>query len=313
MRSSREKRRGEVTLKRRRRGRTVAGLTFLAAALGTVAVLKCCFPQETIWVRDQLSAQVSQLLPIGEAVEAMGRAVTGEGEIQEVWNVLGGNSRENAAREVGQTVQDRNVSGVLLLSAGDVNFKELFTSQERDEGVEETDPELEEEIIKPRMVHDVDIDLSEEDLSDDTSDVPVPDKVDLNIYRFEGETVTPVHGRITSDFGYRDHPVDGEYKFHYGIDIAAKAGTDILCFADGEVTALGYSKINGNYLKVTHADGYVTMYAHCSKIYAKEGQQVKTGEVIAAVGMTGNTTGNHLHFQVYRNEKLLNPNHYVTP
>lgn len=123
---------------------------------------------------------------------------------------------------------------------------------------------------------------------------------------------TPVAGTLSSDFGYREHPMEGEERFHYGIDLAADTGTEIRCFADGTVTAVGDSSSYGRYCVVAHEGGYSTLYAHCSRITASSGAAVKRGEKIAEVGETGMATGPHLHFELQQNGAYLNPIYYVS-
>ena len=110
---------------------------------------------------------------------------------------------------------------------------------------------------------------------------------------------------ITSWFGYREDPFTGEIAYHSGTDIAAPEGTPILAAADGPVTiANAIDSWGGGYgyhIKVKHNDTYDTLYAHCSSICVTVGQEVKQGEVIGYVGTTGNSTGNHLHFEVWQN------------
>ena len=110
---------------------------------------------------------------------------------------------------------------------------------------------------------------------------------------------------ITSWFGYREDPFNGEIAYHSGTDIAAPEGTPILAAADGTVTiANAIDSWGGGYgyhIKVKHNDTYDTLYAHCSSICVTVGQEVKQGEVIGYVGTTGNSTGNHLHFEVWQN------------
>ena len=122
----------------------------------------------------------------------------------------------------------------------------------------------------------------------------------------------PVQGELTSAFGYRDHPTYEREKFHYGLDISAEKGTVISSFADGTVTAIGNSNEFGKYVEVEHADGYTTLYAHCSRITASSGQIVKMGDPIAEVGATGDATGDHLHFELHHGNVYLNPIYYVT-
>jgi murein DD-endopeptidase MepM/ murein hydrolase activator NlpD len=125
------------------------------------------------------------------------------------------------------------------------------------------------------------------------------------------ETITPVMGVLTSGFGYRIHPIDGEWKEHDGIDISADVGTPILSFASGEVEYIGESPAYGLYLQVKHDDGVSSFYAHCSQVCVKKGQKVAAGEEIAKVGITGNTTGAHLHFELKKDGKRVDPALYV--
>lgn len=122
---------------------------------------------------------------------------------------------------------------------------------------------------------------------------------------------TPVQAVLSSPFGYREHPVEGEERFHYGIDLAADAGTAIKCFADGTVTVSGESTSYGKYLMVSHPGGYTTLYAHCSKLLVPSGKKVRKGEKIAEVGETGMATGPHLHFELHHGNTYLNPIYYV--
>lgn len=110
---------------------------------------------------------------------------------------------------------------------------------------------------------------------------------------------------ITSQFGYREDPFTGEIAYHSGTDIGAPGGTPILAAADGTVTiANAIDSWGGGYgyhIKINHNDTFDTLYAHCSSICVTVGQEVKQGEVIGYVGTTGNSTGNHLHFEVWQN------------
>lgn len=123
---------------------------------------------------------------------------------------------------------------------------------------------------------------------------------------------TPADGPISSGFGYRDHPVEGEERFHYGVDIAAPDGSDVCCFADGTVKAVGESSSYGKYVIVTHTGGYETLYAHCSAISVSSGAKVEGGDVLGKVGQTGIATGPHLHFELHQEGVYLNPIYYVS-
>lgn len=123
---------------------------------------------------------------------------------------------------------------------------------------------------------------------------------------------TPADGPISSGFGYRDHPVEGEERFHYGVDIAAPDGSDVCCFANGTVKAVGESSSYGKYVIVTHTGGYETLYAHCSAISVSSGTEVERGDTLGKVGQTGIATGPHLHFELHQEGVYLNPVYYVS-
>ena len=122
----------------------------------------------------------------------------------------------------------------------------------------------------------------------------------------------PVAGQLSSGFGFRTDPLEGDGRFHYGLDIAAEEGAVVSSFAAGTVTAVGESSDLGRYVTVPHPNGYTTLYAHCARITASGGQQVACGDPIAEVGDTGRATGPHLHFELHHGGTYLNPIYYVS-
>lgn len=122
----------------------------------------------------------------------------------------------------------------------------------------------------------------------------------------------PSYTRISDDYGYRMHPTLHVRKFHNGIDLAAPGGSPILAAYNGEVVAAAYSSTMGNYVMIDHGDNLFTIYMHASKLYVKKGQEVTRGEKIAAVGTTGRSTGNHLHFGVRLNGSYVSPWNYLS-
>ena len=120
--------------------------------------------------------------------------------------------------------------------------------------------------------------------------------------------IRPVSGTITSRFGSISKVRTGA---HTGLDIAAKTGTQIAAAASGTVTYSGYQGSLGYLIKISHGNGIETYYGHCSKLYTQVGQYVNQGDIIAAVGSTGNSTGPHLHLEVRVNGVAYNPQNYV--
>jgi hypothetical protein len=122
-------------------------------------------------------------------------------------------------------------------------------------------------------------------------------------------TGVPISGdfKVTSGFGMRNDPFTGTLARHEGLDFTAISGTPILATADGTVTRSGWEDTYGNIVEVTHSEGFMTRYAHISKRHVTEGQSVKRGQKIADVGSTGRSTGPHLHYEVFRYGRVLNP------
>ena len=120
--------------------------------------------------------------------------------------------------------------------------------------------------------------------------------------------VTPVSGIITSRFGNRESI---RSYGHTGLDIAAPGGTPIRAAVDGTVSFSGYSGGYGYVVKISHGNGIETYYAHCSELYVSSGEKIEAGDVIAAVGSTGNSTGDHLHFEVVVDGTEIDPQNYL--
>lgn len=126
----------------------------------------------------------------------------------------------------------------------------------------------------------------------------LPENVSLKKYKLDSKIFMPVNGSVSSKFGFRIHPITGEYGFHSGTDIAADAGTPIHSAFDGTVVFCGYDEWNGNFIKISHGDNMMTVYCHCSECFVNAGDVIRGGEVIARVGSTGSSTGPHLHFEL---------------
>ena len=121
----------------------------------------------------------------------------------------------------------------------------------------------------------------------------------------------PSYTRISDDYGTRIHPILGVQQFHNGIDMAAPGGSPILAAYDGTVVAAAYSNSMGNYIMIDHGDSLYTIYMHASALYVSKGQEVSKGQKIAAVGSTGRSTGNHLHFSVRKSGSYVSPWSYL--
>jgi murein DD-endopeptidase MepM/ murein hydrolase activator NlpD len=125
----------------------------------------------------------------------------------------------------------------------------------------------------------------------------------------QGYMAWPVAGpyRISSHFGTRHHPISKKRRFHHGLDIAAPRGTPIVSVAPGRVSFAGWRRGFGRVVEVEHGQGWVSRYAHAKKITVKKGQFVLAGQVVGQVGRSGHATGAHLHLEIERSGKRVNP------
>lgn len=143
------------------------------------------------------------------------------------------------------------------------------------------------------------------------------DKKDLESQtrrKYDGGMFTfpcPSYIRVTDDFGWRTDPITGASSYHSGVDLGAPAGSAILAAYDGTVVAATYNWSMGNYIMIDHGDDLYTIYMHASALYVSAGQNVSAGDKIAAVGTTGRSTGNHLHFGVRLNGSYVSPWNYL--
>ena len=130
----------------------------------------------------------------------------------------------------------------------------------------------------------------------------------------EGEYLSgmPVrHGYMSSPFGRRVHPLTGRNTQHKGVDFAAKPGSDVVAVAAGVVSFSGIKSGYGHVVEISHADGYTTLYAHNKKNLVAIGDLVQRGQTIAAVGRSGRASGYHVHFEVTKSGRLVNPASYI--
>jgi murein DD-endopeptidase MepM/ murein hydrolase activator NlpD len=125
-------------------------------------------------------------------------------------------------------------------------------------------------------------------------------------------SIWPAHGWLSSSMGARRDPLTGGADFHPGLDIVGDKGQPVYATAAGRVVHAGYQGAYGNLIVIDHGFGLETRYGHLSKFQVKEGSRVKRGDVIGSVGATGRATGNHLHYEVHANGRLLNPLQLLT-
>jgi len=123
----------------------------------------------------------------------------------------------------------------------------------------------------------------------------------------QSSDATKVTPEVSSGYGMRHDPINGSQRFHTGIDVAAQEGSPILAAASGVVRSAGRRGGYGNAVEVDNGSGISTLYGHASALAVQEGQSVKTGETVGFVGHTGRATGSHLHFEVRKDGKPIDP------
>lgn len=192
------------------------------------------------------------------------------------------------AEEIINTMKEENANKLEEINIG---MKEIYTSN-----IDEVDNIVEVESA---------ITVAEERLTEIVKEQKAIKQATFNGVYF---SVKPVSGIITSRYGASE---DIRSHAHSGLDISAPNGTKIMAAADGKVTFTGTMGGYGNLVIITHENGVQSYYGHCSKIYTEVGNEVKAGDVIAAVGATGFATGNHLHFEIRLNGSTVNPQNYI--
>lgn len=165
-------------------------------------------------------------------------------------------------------------------------------------------------------------DISPEENMQVIKEVLEDKKIELEVFiddlevRFEHlESVPnsrPTAGRLTSKFGSRSNPFGRGYQFHNGIDIANSRNTTIYSAARGKVIFSGYKGGYGKTIIIDHGNGYKTLYAHNNDLLVSTGDRVEKNQKIAKMGSTGRSTGNHLHFEIHKNDQPMNPNNILT-
>lgn len=122
---------------------------------------------------------------------------------------------------------------------------------------------------------------------------------------------SPVNGRISSHYGKREHPRNGEENFHSGIDISSSPGNPVKATADGIVSFSGWSGGSGNLVVLEHGHGFSTFYAHNRSIPVNVAKKIKRGDIIGYVGSTGYSTGPHVHYEIWKDGKPIDPVNYL--
>lgn len=268
--------------------RLLLQLVLCGSVFVLLVAVKLLLPARMEQLQTCLSGALEQNMDVQAVFSAVGRAFSGESEVRtaagEVYRAVFGGEPDAVAVSAAPS-PERSEQAMELLR----QYRSTGAAPEGTDSAGEPSPSY--------------ILYSEENL---------PENVSMEQALLGFDHCTPVAGTLSSGFGYREHPTEGEERFHYGVDLAAEAGTDIVCFADGTVTAVGESSSYGNYCTVAHENGFSTLYAHCGRVTAASGKEVRQGEKLGEVGSSGMATGPHLHFELQRNGTYLNPIYYVS-
>ena len=262
-----------------------------------LVLLKLLFPQSLAAVAGAVRDNLGQDADFKAAFSAVGEAIAGEkavgDSLQEAYAAVFAPEEYRAAQASAVCA----AADLLEMPADRLGLRIRHAVEEESASPEETIAKAEEQMITDQTL----VYFS----------AAAPDNVSFEQVVLGFPYTTPVQGTMTSPFGYRIHPIYGDERFHYGLDIANSKGTAICAFAAGTVKATGESSSLGKYLMVSHTNGITTLYAHCDRVVVSEGAQVDMGEKIAEMGDTGLATGDHLHFEVLSGSTYLNPIYYV--
>lgn len=273
-------------------------LLILSFLILMAVIFKMVTGVSTITVFKELSAAAVGKQTYQDAISTLGEAIT-EGAAERAIvvfgkNIIGADSHEDTSKETLPVVNEA-----------------VKETEETDKGRVTTVPAFAEDI----NITMIDFRENREEYLDDTPneafEMPLPNNVDNQEYELPFKYARPCMGEITSPFGYREHPISGETTFHYGVDIAASENSPITAMADGTIVECGSSAIFGNYIKIRHNDGFVSFYGHLNSFSVKKGEKVSLGTTVGLAGKTGIATGPHLHFEIRRYNKTLNPSYCI--
>ncbi len=213
-----------------------------------------------------------------------------------------------------QEILSYDVNFVELYNTGISFLQNQYNSEQENQG--ELIEEDSEEKVNDKEKQDEEKNKTGEEKSEDSNETEKTEtKTEEEVSQMEKDAkyvteklalIKPVEGVVSSEFGDREETSSVVTEEHKGIDIAANTGTKVVAAMDGVVDIATTSSTYGKYIKLTNED-ITTIYAHCSKLYVKKGEEVKKGQEIAEVGSTGASTGPHLHFEIKVSDRHINP------
>jgi len=309
------------------RSRTIiSALIFLS-----LCAIKVYRPADAAVLRAYIRPAVTQDIPLSADAEALGRALAGGGGAEAVWSRWMAGRSDGAVQAAEETAEPARQTNAAEAFSSQKMTRESLRGFESLANLPVPKPDQEAAVASPSPtptptptptpaptpepsstpVPERDAKLAsflEEQAA--FSDYSVPANVSYKAPELPFKYASPVTGVVSSGFGYRVHPIEGDVLFHYGTDFAVVDGTSVLAFTDGTVLTAGEITGYGQTVIIAHADGWRTLYAHCGSILVKAGDTVKQGNKIALSGHTGNVTGPHLHFELQHNGFYVNPEFY---
>ena len=196
-------------------------------------------------------------------------------------------------------------STVTALKTVEKEFRELFSYKTKDQVLDKVDTSFMGSVEIPDLIEELQHTIdSVEEIKDYLST-----QKDIYVATPKGY---PVNGRISSVYGKRTDPFSGEINIHSGVDISSSLGLPVKATADGVVSHSGWTKNSGYVVVIEHGCGFTTLYAHNKKNNVKVGDKVKRGDVVSYVGSTGKSTGPHVHYEVWKDGKTVDPKKYLT-
>lgn len=302
--------------------RRMIQLVICLALFATVYVSKGIFPYKIQRLGENITTLVGTTTDLSGAFTTLGEALSeGESVVDEIGNfcveVFGGSTAPSdavAALEVAQ--QPIEVEEKWQDTAADIGDE---ITQEQDqwqtavlESVVESSAYAESLTTRATQDEPAIMAVGEVYLAANDNSESLPAGYTCDMLSLGGmERTTPVMGVVSSDFGYRLHPISGQSAIHNGLDIVAEIGSPIYAFGSGTVEYVGESDIYGLYFRIDHGNGVSSFYAHCNAIYVQKGDGVSVGDVVATVGATGEVTGAHLHFELRCYDVLIDPAYYI--
>ena len=277
-------------------------LVVCASIFAMAALLKVLFPGAITYIGDKVTAAVDYK----SALAVLGEGISGEKKFMSAVGEAFVYAFRPETEDAGSFEKD--------VSSQEKALETFIENEEAGGQPEDVSANIDDEAVAEEEVREND--LSNAIISaflrtqEGFSDYALPSGTTFEMPMIGISFTKPLEGPITSSFGYRNHPVDGQVKFHYGTDMAAAAGSEIVSVADGNVTAVGESATLGKYIIISHGN-IISQYAHCSEVFVSSGQAVTSGERIAAVGDTGNATSTCLHFELKVDDVFVNPEYYI--